>query len=600
MTRMRNVLVALVTCLLSVGALAQNEFTQDSDSVTVAEELFGSGSVELEFADFESGFENMNKPFVPKVKLIHAGGSLTVGTEFNVTYTLSRGEFAERARNEDFMWGSWGRRIVADDTNTDDVDESADNCKLEFTPLPVEVDIERVGGGKGSDSVTFEITVNGMADATNNANLADPVAPIAATAPMASEGAIVRADCTASPVDGDGNPTTPAADRATGTYLASSGVTRKIVFVLPDVEVSGLRDVNAQGRGDVNVEVHTTIEQTKSGGTGSKVSELIKDGNKCGETEVSMQADAQEPCPVVTAHRVITDISNTGGSGSISLDPDDDREVLVTPGSDNKELDPQRIALSTIKVAADFGSSVYLTDEDDVVAKGPDPKDNLTDDLDGSLVITVSSDSFNDGDVVYIDDDGDKTADERERFAMDDGVAETDIDLSDSSVTVYYEPSGDAALKHNSKFTINAHTDFSETSNIQRSAKAAEATLTLNGIKAKAAKAYAIARPMEMDDVDTTNVRVTCETSAKAGCKVFFDCNDQSGMNSFGEDETNIAPGATMHMNQDAIADILGLDTWSGRLSCDVLSTAEISVQVLTRSHGVLVNNTPVNSGGTN
>lgn len=594
MIRMRNVLVALVTCLMSIGALAQNEFTQDSDSVTVAEELFGTGSVELEFADFEEGFENMSKPFVPKAKLIYGGGSLAVGTEFNVTYTLNRGQFAERVRNEDFMWGSWGVREITDDASTTDDDESADNCKLEFTPLPVELDIERVGGGKGSDSVTFEISVNGMADADTNTNLADGPAPITATAPVKATMPLVRETCEAeaAPPENESaeDMATRLAARATGTY--SSGTTRKIVFVLPDIEVSGLRD------GGASVEVSTTIEQTKSGGTGAKVSELIKDGNKCGDVMLSTKTDAQEPCPVVTAHKVIEKINNSGGSGSISLDPDDDRQVLVESGSDNKELNPQRIALSTIKIDADFGNNVYLADEDDKVEKGEDPKDNLVDDLDGNLVITVSSDSFNDGDVVYIDDDADRTADERERFAMDEGVAEADIDLSDASVTVWYQPSGDAALKHNSEFTIAAATDFSQTSNLKRSATPAKARLTLNGIKGVAAKAYAIARPMEMGDVDTTNVRVTCETTAKAGCTVFLDCNDQTGMSSFGEDGAMIGPGATMHMNQDAIADMLDLDTWSGRLSCDVLSTQEISVQVLTRSHGVLVNNTPVNAGG--
>ena len=47
------------------------------------------------------------------------------------------------------------------------------------------------------------------------------------------------------------------------------------------------------------------------------------------------------------------------------------------------------------------------------------------------------------------------------------------------------------------------------------------------------------------------------------------------------------------------IAEALGLaEGWEGRMSCDILSTAPISVQVLTRAAGVLVNNTDISEGG--
>ncbi|MDE0004262.1 MAG: hypothetical protein OXQ29_16355, partial [Rhodospirillaceae bacterium] len=85
---------------------------------------------------------------------------------------------------------------------------------------------------------------------------------------------------------------------------------------------------------------------------------------------------------------------------------------------------------------------------------------------------------------------------------------------------------------------------------------------------------------------------VTCESPAKTGCRVFFDCHDTAGMNYFGESGASLGPNATMRWDQDGIADALGIDSWSGRLACDVLSTADVSVQVLTRAEGVLVNNT--------
>ena len=56
----------------------------------------------------------------------------------------------------------------------------------------------------------------------------------------------------------------------------------------------------------------------------------------------------------------------------------------------------------------------------------------------------------------------------------------------------------------------------------------------------------------------------------------------------------------TVRWDQMDIAGALGLDDgWTGRMRCDVLSSAEITVQVLTRSEGVLVNNTATSEGGT-
>ena len=110
------------------------------------------------------------------------------------------------------------------------------------------------------------------------------------------------------------------------------------------------------------------------------------------------------------------------------------------------------------------------------------------------------------------------------------------------------------------------------------------------------AKAYAIA---PMTSTDIANVRITCESSAKAGCNVFQDCTDEDGINTFGEAGAMVGPGMTERWSQMDIADALGLDDgWEGRMSCDVLSSAAITVQILTRAAGVLVNNTAISEGG--
>ena len=42
---------------------------------------------------------------------------------------------------------------------------------------------------------------------------------------------------------------------------------------------------------------------------------------------------------------------------------------------------------------------------------------------------------------------------------------------------------------------------------------------------------------------------------------------------------------------------MLGVDSWNGRLSCDILSSSSVSVQVLVRSNDSLINNTYIGGG---
>ena len=81
-----------------------------------------------------------------------------------------------------------------------------------------------------------------------------------------------------------------------------------------------------------------------------------------------------------------------------------------------------------------------------------------------------------------------------------------------------------------------------------------------------------------------------------AGCRVFFECRDQAGTSTFGEGGAAVGPDMTTTLATGRIFRMPWVSTLgTGRLSCNVLSTAGISVQVLTRAEGVLVNNTSVN-----
>ena len=197
---------------------------------------------------------------------------------------------------------------------------------------------------------------------------------------------------------------------------------------------------------------------------------------------------------------------------------------------------------------------------------------------------------------MYIDADANGEVGVNEAFDMGDAVATAKVRLGYEPMTLYYVPSGDAALKHRAEFTTTARTEFRSRDNKVRDAEPATAHLLLHGIRDTVAKAYGIA---SLSSSDATNVRVTCEASLKAGCHVFLDCKDSAGEEVFHEASTVIGPRATEHWDQTEIADTLGLDEgWEGRLACDVLSTAPISVQVLTRSEGVLTNTTYVQEGG--
>ena len=588
MIRLRNAVLALATGLLATGAYAQH-FMQDMESATVAHELFGGDAVELEFKDFDA--DTASTMFEPKAKLIFGGSAMiATNTEFSVTYRLSNATFAESVSFQDFMWGSWGPRIVADDGATADVDESAGNCQLEFTALPVEVEVEREGGSKGSGEVTFNVKILGQADSgatpPNSALVAGTTSIPGLASPVKSTptGKLTRADCTVA--------SNQEAEGLVDGYVAGS-TTRKIVFVLPNVDATGLRAAGANGATDpgASVVVTSVIEQTKS--TGTSIMEGVHMGHHCGTLADGMprvvaRAPGTGGCPVVNAVKVITGITAdvTGAGGLISLTPDDDRAVLV--GGDGKALKVQRALLATVKVEANLASGARDQDGD--------PITSFTNDMAGSLAITVSSEGFRDGDEVYIDENSNGEIDGREAFEIDGETALDTILLASGNTAVYYVPNGKDALKHRTAFSTVASTEFADVDNRTVSSKAGAATLKLHGIRDGVAKAYAIA---PITSTDIANVRVTCEATGKTGCNVFLDCKDAMGMNTFGEAGAMIGPGMTVRWNQMDVAAALGLeDGWEGRMSCDVLSSAPITVQVLTRANGVLVNNTAIATGG--
>ena len=348
-----------------------------------------------------------------------------------------------------------------------------------------------------------------------------------------------------------------------------------ITFTLPDVTATG-RSATLP----VRMGASFSIDKT------SNFPEGMPRNRACGETNMDGTQATARGCQVVMAANYINAFSLSGAAtGKIDLA---NRAKLIVGTNHIDE-----IAIGRVTVGVNDMGNI----------RGQDGKAaSLTSDLAGDVAISVASSQFRDGDIVYIDDNTSGSQDDaREVFDISDGVAMADRAIAAGSWTVKYIPNGMDALMHNTRLTLSAMTDFTDRENKNMAAKMGTATsitsmLDLNGIRGVPAMAYAIA---PLDSTDTANLRITCE-SGKA-CNAFLSCHDGSGMDYFGDEGIEVPANGTVRLNQAAVSTALGMmegEGWSGRLSCEVLSTAPISVQVLTRAMGVLVNNTYVGEGG--
>ena len=152
---------------------------------------------------------------------------------------------------------------------------------------------------------------------------------------------------------------------------------------------------------------------------------------------------------------------------------------------------------------------------------------------------------------------------------------------------VHYMPGGDNEMGRGS-FTTTFQVVYDSAGTKDPGAEMAMASLEYAGVDMKA-RAYAIPNPGNMD---TGNVRIKCEVGGMLTCTTFIECDPQEGGDPLFGEVGEIAAGATMHLQAGDIATLLGEDSWTGRLSCDVLSDRNVSVQVLVRSNESLVNNT--------
>lgn len=243
-------------------------------------------------------------------------------------------------------------------------------------------------------------------------------------------------------------------------------------------------------------------------------------------------------------------------------------------------------------------------------------------DGEGDLVVSVTGEFHAMGDQVWLDLDGDRTADAGELLSLNEGVMSGRFNLNqvagdgntgdsdeaerrseEGVVTknLIFLPNGMETLRP-ATYTSTFSVDFNADSNADKQPTSQTHT-TRYFVQEGSNPVYigddltrhAYAIP-PLGHADEGNVRVKCETATE--CPLYLECDDSGGGSWFATLTTPIEARATVQLSSADIAGALevGEAGWTGRLSCAVMSTREISLQVLTRSGGALINNTYVDN----
>ncbi len=261
---------------------------------------------------------------------------------------------------------------------------------------------------------------------------------------------------------------------------------------------------------------------------------------------------------------------------------------VAADGSDAGQIDLDERGKLDGATKLEVASLSYDTDQKAVEADG---KTSFSDGkgAQANIHITVSG-MVRDTDTIWFDQDNDSKMGAKESLSITNGVASKSFRLSNvdaAGSSVYFEPDADTPMSAGEIEAMFA-VEYDDASAVDPDAEMASVELEYSGITMEA-RAYAIPNP-GMNDIG--NVRIKCEADGDSMCTVFLDCNEQDGTPHFEELGSTIAAGATMVLQAGPIAEVLGVDEWAGRLSCDIWSDENVSAQVLVRSAESLINNT--------
>lgn len=270
----------------------------------------------------------------------------------------------------------------------------------------------------------------------------------------------------------------------------------------------------------------------------------------------------------------------------------DDRTAFVVPNGN----------VQTVS-GSDFGSTgrsalkVATLDIDTAAANGADNRAAFQASSGDMLNITVTG-PIGTGDILFLSRDTTYSTSGANRdvvLTVTGRTATSTVTLTSVADgherTVYLVPAADRTLSRG-LYRTTFEADFSEDSMRDTTARTEVVRLEYSNLTVQG-YAYAMPNPGVSD---VGNLRLRCESSGN--CAVFLDCYDQNGRSIGGFPEMTVMARATRVLNTKSTVDgtslarLLGVETWDGRLSCEILSNANVGVQVLTRSGGTLVNNT--------
>ena len=525
------------------GALAYEYMVDQTATLTYATELFGEGS-----ATGRVSYDG-NPPVVTLWVVLTDAEENGIGDndEMTITLSVSGGTFATQFRASDV-----GSRVYSAN-NIGDVEDPRDGHDPGNIHSDYEVNVTRDdGGAAGDSSVVFKAeAISGWASDDGN-----------------SAGAVLRIEVEMPGLRGL-NGRTPV----TATF---------------EVEAGG----GSGFRSSANAMNHATAPVTIAANTARSESGVLRRA----EDAVNNQ---RASVPIINFDSALTFANTTVGvwpfppgtarinlaGGRTSFQPHGvlpyaflARPVVGVPSADVLQWDGEAFSIANRESGA------------------------------GDLVVGVTGE-FRSGDTVFLDLNGNWQAENNERLTLRDGVmsgrfglidiagipTDSDMRMQTEGVAgrwLLFRPNGTDTLRP-ADYRTTLSVDFTVGSNRDKvggtsiSADLATSYTTIDPSATR--QAYAIP---PVGSTDLGNIRVKCEVAV--GCPLYLECDDGAGDSWFRALEEPVAGRATMRLNSAMLAEQLGIseDGWEGRLSCNVMSTQTISVQVLTRSGDVLVNNT--------
>ena len=470
-----------------------------------------------------------------------------------------------------------------DTTDTDSTDDATTTNMVEnneATSVELELRVP-TGMTAGEDSVaTITFTLNGAAfgdtigidDFYTGGNIA-----IAAGSKMAGRSGDKHVSVRVSPTGDLAGATADAA-------IAGADVIGVVGLRIPSLE--GATVLSAAGK-SVTIGAAVELYATDSDGN------LPKD--VCRPTTVGTAATTNDAGEAVPAVPPVDGCAKTNPPKAQNMVATS-KQALTFKGGDGTggDIDLANRA-SLAKVGGNAVTMIQLatltrTEEEDTYQKDGTTEFTVADGGEANIEISVSG-NIRSGDTVFFDQDANGKMGDREGLTIANGMASGVFRLDNASPTtgVHYMPDGETVMTR-TDFETTFGIVYDETSHISPKAQKGKAALGYDGVS-RQARAYAIPNA-GMNDIG--NVRIKCEAGSSGMCTVFLECTEQNGMERFGELDDHIMGGATMVLQAEHIADVLGVDSWSGRLSCDILSSADASAQVLIRSGDSLINNTYV------